>query len=235
MKPCSSRSRSNTRLALSRCLRWTPRSPSSQPSQPAIGDLGEPVQLRPLHGDRSPIAGRNRKRRHLPDAVARDVEMPRRLPLAHALRTSQTNLPTHVQGYDPRALPAVRGKSMGGRLLRRPQRPHPAATVADFLTAVLTPRGRSDHDPSAEAHVPPSWSGHRWSGHRGRWVAPAEQARSRYATPFRAVAHGSCDVPLRFTTRDPWRASDEQVERYRGRMPPRPWSGDHGGAQPRCV
>jgi len=32
------------------------------------------------------------------------------------------------------------GKDMGGRLLRRPQRARPAATLADFLTAVLTPK-----------------------------------------------------------------------------------------------
>ncbi|WP_217898335.1 hypothetical protein, partial [Tropicimonas sediminicola] len=32
-------------------------------------------------------------------------------------------------------------KGKGGRLLRRPQQGHPAATVADFLTAVLTPGG----------------------------------------------------------------------------------------------
>ncbi|SFQ26050.1 hypothetical protein, partial [Tranquillimonas alkanivorans] len=37
----------------------------------------------------------------------------------------------------------VTRKGKGGRLLRRPQRAHPAATVADFLTAVLTYRRAS--------------------------------------------------------------------------------------------
>jgi len=32
------------------------------------------------------------------------------------------------------------GKDIGGRLLRRPQRAHPAATLADSLTAVLSER-----------------------------------------------------------------------------------------------
>lgn len=74
---------------------------------------------------------------------------------------------------------------------------------------------------SITTHPPRHMSPTRWSGLRGRWVAPAEQARSRQATPFRAVAHESRDVPLRFTTRDPWRASEKQVERYRGKsLPP---------------
>ena len=107
------------------------------PLQPAVDDQRESVQLRPLHGRCAPVAGRNRERQDLADTVARDVEMPCRLPLAHAFRTSQPNLPIHVHGDDPHALPAIRGKDIGGRLLRRPQRAHPAATVADFLTAVL--------------------------------------------------------------------------------------------------
>jgi hypothetical protein len=107
------------------------------PLQPAVDDPGKGIQLRPLHRCGPPVARRNRERHHLPDAVARDVEMPRRLALAHALRASQTNLPVHVHDKDPPALPVAR-KGKGGRLLRRPQRAHPAATVADFLTAVLT-------------------------------------------------------------------------------------------------
>ena len=108
--------------------------------QPAVDDLGEPVQLRPLHRRRSPIAGRNRERHHLANAVARDVEMPGRLSLAHAFRTGQTNLPIHVHGENPPALPAVFRKDKGGRLFRRPQQGDPAATVADFCTAVPTRR-----------------------------------------------------------------------------------------------
>jgi len=37
----------------------------------------------------------------------------------------------------PDAFP-VAGKGKGGRLLRRPQRTHPAASAVDFLSAVLT-------------------------------------------------------------------------------------------------
>jgi len=73
--------------------------------QPAVDDLGEPVQLRPLHRGGAPVSRRRRERQHLPDAVARDVEMTRRLALAHALRASQTNLSVHVHGDDPPALP----------------------------------------------------------------------------------------------------------------------------------
>ena len=62
--------------------------------------------------------------------------MPRSLPLAHALRTSQTNLPVKFHCENPPALPVAR-KSKSGRLFRRPQRDYPAATVDDFLTAVL--------------------------------------------------------------------------------------------------
>ena len=105
--------------------------------QPAVNDPGERIQLRPLHGGSSPVSWRNRERHHLADAVTRDVEMPRRLSLTHALRTGQSNLTIQVHGENPPTLPAAR-KGKGGRLLRRPQPAHPAATVADFLTAVLT-------------------------------------------------------------------------------------------------
>jgi hypothetical protein len=77
--------------------------------QPAVDDLGEAVQLRPLHRSGAPVSGRHRERQHLADAVARDVEMPRRLSLAHALRTSQTNLPIHVHGDDPPPSPQLHG------------------------------------------------------------------------------------------------------------------------------
>ncbi|CUH39342.1 hypothetical protein JSE7799_02066 [Jannaschia seosinensis] len=105
--------------------------------QPAVDDPGEPVQLRPLHGRRSPVSWRNRERQHLLNAVARNPEVMRRRPLAHALRTGQSHLTIQVHGENPPALPAAR-EGKGGRLLRRPQQAHPAATVADFCTAVLT-------------------------------------------------------------------------------------------------
>jgi len=62
--------------------------------------------------------------------------MPRRFSLAHALSTGQPNFPIQIHGENPPTLPAAR-KGKGGRLLRRPQQAHPAATVADFRTAVL--------------------------------------------------------------------------------------------------
>ena len=107
------------------------------PLQPAVDDPRIGIQLRPLHGRRAAVAGRSRERHHLGYAVARDVEMTRRLPLAHPLGTGQSNLAIQVHGENPPALPASR-KGKGGRLLRRPQQAHPAATAADFLTAVLT-------------------------------------------------------------------------------------------------
>jgi len=75
------------------------------PLRPGVDDPGEGVQLRPLDRRLAPIAGRNRERQHLADAVARDVEVSRRLSLAHALGTSQRNLPIHLHGDDPPALP----------------------------------------------------------------------------------------------------------------------------------
>ena len=73
-----------------------------------------------------------------------------------------------------------------------------------------SPRG-IDHGQSGEAHVPP-----RWSGHRGRLVAPDESARFWKATPFRAVARVSRYVPLRFTSRDTRRASHDPHEKGTG-------------------
>lgn len=105
--------------------------------KPAVDDLGEPVKLRPRHGDRPLISGRNRERHHLGNAVARDVEMPRRLSLAHALGTGRPNLQIQVHGKDSPTLPDAR-KGKGGRLSRRQQQVHPAANVADFCTAFLT-------------------------------------------------------------------------------------------------
>jgi hypothetical protein len=62
--------------------------------------------------------------------------VPPRLPLAHALSTRQPNLPIQIHSENPPTLPVAR-KGKGGRLLRRPQQAHLAATVADFRTGVL--------------------------------------------------------------------------------------------------
>jgi hypothetical protein len=105
--------------------------------QPLLDDLGEPVQLRALDLRPTPVPRWNRERQHLLYGVARDPEMPGRLTLAHAVSTSQANLPIQLHCENAPALPAT-GKGQSGRLLRRPQRAYPAATVADFCTAVST-------------------------------------------------------------------------------------------------
>jgi len=61
--------------------------------QPSVYDPGEGIQLRPFDRRRPPISGRDREYHHLSYAVARDVEMPSRFSLAHALSTGQPNLP----------------------------------------------------------------------------------------------------------------------------------------------
>ena len=57
----------------------------------------------------------------------------------HAVSTGQTDFPVKFHGENTPALPGVR-KGKSGRLLRRPQPDHPAATVDEFCTAVLTLR-----------------------------------------------------------------------------------------------
>ena len=54
----------------------------------------------------------------------------------HAVSTGQTDFPVKFHGENTPALPGVR-KGKSGRLLRRPQPDHPAATVDEFCTAVL--------------------------------------------------------------------------------------------------
>jgi hypothetical protein len=63
--------------------------------------------------------------------------MPSRCPLAHALPAGKTNFPINLHGENTPALPDAR-KGQSGRVLIRQQRDYPAATVADFSTAVLT-------------------------------------------------------------------------------------------------
>ena len=135
-----------TRLAISQTVKDPPRRVTLLAgavrilAQPSVDDLGEPVELRPFHRRRPPVAGRHRVDDHLAHALARDPEMARDRPLAHALpEIGAANLPIQLHGENAPALPAAR-EGKRGRLLRRPPRDHPAATVADFLTAVLNRR-----------------------------------------------------------------------------------------------
>ena len=66
------------------------------------------------------------------------LEMLRSRSLAHPFRTSQPHLQAKFHGIDPSTLPALSRKDVGGRLLSRPKRDDPAATVAEFCTADYT-------------------------------------------------------------------------------------------------
>ena len=105
--------------------------------KPGIDDLGEPIQLGPIDRGLAPVSRRNRKTQHLPDAVTRNPEMQCRRSRTHAVSTGQTDFPVKFHGENTPALPGVR-KGKSGRLLRRPQPDHPAATVDEFCTAVLS-------------------------------------------------------------------------------------------------
>src|SRR3546814_6321074 len=77
--------------------------------------------------------------------------MPRRLALGHAVPTGDADLPIKFHGIDLPALPARCRQDIGGRLLRRPKRDYPAATVVGFCTAALkspSPTDRSEEHTS---------------------------------------------------------------------------------------
>ena len=109
--------------------------------QPLLDDRRIPVQLRSLDRCRPPITRRNRKTQHLPHALARNPKMTRQRMPAHAVPVPETDLPIQFHGENTPALPDPR-KGQSGRLLRRPHRDYPGATVAIFCTAVLKPHGR---------------------------------------------------------------------------------------------
>ena len=66
-----------------------------------------------------------------------------RLARTHPVPTGKTHLQIQFHGENAPALPAAR-KGKSGRVLLRQQRDYPAATVADFSTAVLNIRGFSE-------------------------------------------------------------------------------------------
>src|SRR3546814_649061 len=83
--------------------------------------------------------------------------MPRRLALGHAVPTGDADLPIKFHGIDLPALPARCRQDIGGRLLRRPKRDYPAATVVGFCTAALNPAVTQDGFGSLRRrHFPPS-------------------------------------------------------------------------------
>ena len=90
--------------------------------QPLLDDLGEPVQLRPPDRCGSPASRRHREAQHLLRALARDPEKTRRLTLAHAVPTGQTDLPIKLHGENTPPSP-------------QPER----AKVADFYAARCEP------------------------------------------------------------------------------------------------
>src|SRR5712671_5496564 len=99
---------------------------------------GELVQLGPLDRRRPPIPRRYRKAQHLLHALARNPKMTCRLAPTHPVPTGKTHLQIQFHGENAPALPAER-KGKSGRVLLRQLRDYPAATVADFSTAVLKP------------------------------------------------------------------------------------------------
>ena len=143
--------------------------------QPLIDDLTEPVQLRPTDRRRPPIPGRNRKPHDLPHAVARYPKVTCRLSPAHAITARKANLPIQFHGENAPALPKNR-KGKTGRLLRRPQRGYPAATVANFSTAVLS--GLLAHAEAARRHPETPAIGQRRVHNPAH--APAQDCRAHH-------------------------------------------------------
>lgn len=80
MKPCLLRSRSKARFAVTLLAMGL-----LIVLEPTVDDPGETIRLLSLDRCRPPIPRRNRKHHHLCHGIARDIEMPRRLSLVHAL------------------------------------------------------------------------------------------------------------------------------------------------------
>src|SRR5205085_6494774 len=122
-------------------------------AQPLVDDLGKLVQLGPLDRRRPPIPRRYRKAQHLLHALARNPKMTCRLARTHPVPTAKTHLQIQFHGENAPALPAER-KGKSGRVLLRQLRDYPAATVADFSTAVLNSGGHDYQRPGGTVRAP---------------------------------------------------------------------------------
>lgn len=74
--------------------------------QPIVDDPANPIQFGPPDRWQPPIAGWDRKRQNLPNAVTRSSEMPGRFTLAHAFSARQANLA--IQGATLHLLDRIR-------------------------------------------------------------------------------------------------------------------------------
>ena len=88
----------------------------------------------------------------------------RPMPSAQARRTLRYKSTAKIL---PPSLRQIK-KGKGGRRLRRPQRAHPAATVADFLTAVLTCLSAPHAHPGVEPDRQRATALERFPRHRAR-------------------------------------------------------------------
>lgn len=98
MNPHSSRRRSNTRLAVWRCLRVHVL------IEPMVDRRNKRIQLRPPDCRLALVTGRRRIGQHLGNTVARYVEMLCCLASAHPFRNSPSHLHIKFQGVYPLSL-----------------------------------------------------------------------------------------------------------------------------------
>jgi len=67
---------------------------------------------------------------------------------AHAVTARKAHLPVKFHAENTPALPVAR-KGQSGKVLPCPQQDYPATSVANFCTAVLTPRGQMHYQPGS--------------------------------------------------------------------------------------
>ena len=138
--------------------------------QPLVNLIGKTIKPGPLDRGRPSIPRRLRIRQHLRNTVPADPKIPcYPAPAQPILKMSAPNLQIQIHGENTPARPGVR-KGKSGRLLRRPQPDHPAATVDEFCTAVLTPSETlSDVDSIVNPDRSAWWRRHRLESCHGFW------------------------------------------------------------------